>query len=111
MDKLNVIWSSGDRDVALKLVFMYTLNSKLKDWWEYVELIVWGPSAKLLSEDEELQNHIPKMIAAGVHISACKACSDSYGISDALTAMGIEVRYMGAPLTEKLKEDQKIITF
>ena len=27
-DKLMVLWTSGDRDVALKMVFMYTLNAK-----------------------------------------------------------------------------------
>jgi hypothetical protein len=111
MDKLNVIWSSGDRDIAMKMVFMYTLNSKLRGWWEAIELIVWGPSAKLLSEDKELQEQIQKMLEAGVQISACKACADSYGVSDALTVMGIEVRYMGEPLTKILKDSQKIITF
>ena len=30
--ELVVLWTSGDRDVALKMVFMYTLNSKLKGW-------------------------------------------------------------------------------
>ena len=28
-DKLVVVWTSGDREVALKMVFMYTINSKL----------------------------------------------------------------------------------
>ncbi len=110
MDKLTVLWTSGDKDVAMKMVFMYTLNAKLRDWWESIDLIVWGPSAKLLSEDEELQEQVHKMIDANVKIFACKACADSYGVADSLTAMGIEVRYMGEPLTKILKEDQKIIT-
>ena len=38
---LVVLWTSGDREVALKMVFMYTLNAKLKGWWEEVILIVW----------------------------------------------------------------------
>ena len=54
-DKLVVIWSSGDREVAEKMVFMYTLNSKLRQWWKEVTFIIWGPSAKLISEDIELQ--------------------------------------------------------
>jgi hypothetical protein len=50
-ETLVVVWSSGDREVALKTAFMYTVNAKLKGWWPEVILIVWGPSAKLLSED------------------------------------------------------------
>lgn len=44
-DRLMVIWSSGDREVALKMVFMYTRNAKIKGWWDEVKLVVWGPSA------------------------------------------------------------------
>ena len=60
-DSLIVIWTSGDREVAEKMVFMYTLNSKLKEWWKEVTLIVWGPSAKLITEDIELQDYLEKL--------------------------------------------------
>ena len=110
-EKLAVLWTSGDREVALKMVFMYTLNGKLRGWWENVELIVWGPSAKLLSEDEELQEYVLKMIDRGVDLTACKACSDSYGVSEKLQGLGVDVKYMGQPLTKLLKEDCKILTF
>ena len=110
-EKLFVIWSSGDREVATKMVFMYTLNAKRRGWWNDISLIVWGPSAKLVSEDKELQAKIKEMKDAGVELLACKACSDSYGVSDTLEQLGIDVKYMGEPLTQLLKEDQKIITF
>ena len=111
-DKLVVLWTSGDRDVALKMVFMYTLNAKLQDWWKDVVLIVWGHSAKLLSVDSELGNHVLEMIKAGVEVAACKACADSYGVSDILEKMGIEVKYMGQPLTRYLKDEQsRVVTF
>lgn len=110
-DKLTVIWTSGDREVALNMVFMYTLNSKLRKWWENVSLIVWGPSSKLLASDTELQNYLGKIREAGVNITACKACADNYGVSEALEKLGVEVKYMGEPLTKLLKQDSKIITF
>jgi len=111
-EKLVVLWTSGDRDVALKMVFMYTLNAKLQDWWKDVTLIVWGHSAKLLSVDTELGNYALEMIKAGVEVVACKACADSYGVSDILEKMGTEVKYMGQPLTRYLKEDEyKVVTF
>ena len=110
--KLAVVWTSGDRDVALKMVLMYAHNAKLRQWWEDVVLIVWGSSAKLLSVDIEVGNYVTKMIADGVAVEACKACSDSYGVSDVLEKMGVDVRYMGQPLTEYLKDDScRVVTF
>jgi hypothetical protein len=110
-NSLVVVWSSGDREVALKMVFMYTLNSKLKDWWEDVRFIVWGPSAKLLSVDIELQEYLQKMRDAGVILEACKKCSDLFGVSAKLEDLGIDVKYMGVPLTTYLKEGRNVITF
>lgn len=110
-DKLVVIWTSGDREVALKMVFMYTLNSRLKDWWKDVCLLVWGPSSKLLSVDTELQEKMAEIKAAGVELLACKACADSYGVSQRLEEIGVEVKYTGQTLTQFLKEGYKIITF
>jgi hypothetical protein len=110
-EKVNVLWSSGDKDVAKKLVFMYTLNSKIHGWWDEVRLIVWGPSANLLANDEELSFDVKKMIEKGIEVVACKACSDSYNVSDKLANLGIEVKYMGKDLTSILKENEKLITF
>jgi len=110
-DSLWVYWTSGDREVALKMVFMYTLNSKIRGWWSDVNLVVWGPSARLLSQDAELQSKIREMIHVGVNVFACKACTDSYGVSQALQDIGIDVKYMGMPTTEVLKQGHKVLTF
>ncbi|WP_291634637.1 DsrE family protein [Clostridium sp.] len=110
-DKLVVVWTSGDREVALKMVFMYTINAKLRGWWKDVTLIIWGPSSKLLSEDKDVQDYIGSIKDSGVELLACKACTDDYGVTEVLEKMGIEVIYMGEPLTSYLKDDIKIITF
>jgi hypothetical protein len=110
-DKLVVIWTSGDREVAQKMVFMYTINSKLRGWWKEVTLVVWGPSSKLLSYDKELQVCIESIKGVGVEVMACRACTDEYGITEIIENIGIEVKYMGEPLTAFLKEGIKVITF
>jgi hypothetical protein len=110
-DSLVVLWTSGDKEVATKMVFMYTLNAKKKKWWGTVTLIVWGPSSKLLSEDAELQQKIAEMKAEGIKLEACKACADQYGVSGSLENLGIEVKYMGAPLTDYIKKGEHILTF
>ena len=110
-DELIVLWTSGDREVALKMVFMYVYNAKRFKWWEDITLIVWGPSSKLTAEDKEIQSEIKKMIGEGVVIKACKACADLYGVSPKLAALGIEVKYMGQELTQYIKNGTHLITF
>jgi hypothetical protein len=109
--KLKVLWTSADKEVALKMVHMYVYNAKINNWWDDIELIIWGPSSKLLSEDNELQSSIEAMLKQKIKIVACKACSDSYGITDKLISLNIDVKYMGEPLTEYIKSDYKVITF
>ncbi len=109
--RLAVIWSSGDPDVAHKVCFMYTHNAKRQKWFDEVLLIVWGPSAKLLAEDEGLQAKVKAMLDDGIKVQACQACSDSYGISDRLRKIGVDVKYMGVPLTNILKQNWKVLTF
>ena len=109
--KLMVLWTSGDRDVALKMVFMYTYNAKKSDWWKEIRFVIWGPSSLLLSVDKELQDYIKKMMDEGVIVEACKACADSYGVSDKLASFGIDVKYMGQPVTDMLKSGWASMTF
>ena len=110
-NQLTVIWSSADPAVAHKVCFMYTHNAKRRGWFENVTMIVWGPSAELTTRDADIQNAIKAMIADGVVVEACKACSDSYGASECLEELGVDVKYMGTPLTNYLKEGSKVLTF
>ena len=73
--------------------------------------MVWGPSAQLLTTDLELQKELEDLKAAGVELLACKACTDLYGVTDKIEALGIQVIYMGAPLTEMLKTGWTCLTF
>jgi hypothetical protein len=109
--RLAVLWTSGDPEVATKVAFMYTLNAERQGWFDEVTLIVWGPSAKLLSENVALQEEVAAMMDVGIEVVACKACADGYGVSEVLGGMGIEVKYMGQPLTEMLKGDWEVISF
>ncbi len=109
--KLVVLWTSGDREVALKMVFMYTFNAKKNGWWDTIHFIVWGPSSKLLSEDAELQDYIQEMKKVGVELFACKACADMYGVSDKMAKLGLEVKYIGKDLTSLLQSGWTSLTF
>ena len=109
--KLVVVWSSDDPNVAEKVAFMYTHAAKRNQWFDEVVLIAWGPSAKLMTEDQELQEYLHRMQEVGVHTIACKGCADSYGITDKLEALGVTVRYTGVELTNYIKENRHILNF
>jgi hypothetical protein len=109
--RLAVVWTSGDPEVAHRVCFMYTDNAKKQKWFDEVTLIVWGPSARLLAGDKDLQAKIKGMLNDGVKIQACMACSDSYGVTEQLRALGIDVRYMGKPLTDLIKQGWHVLTF
>jgi len=47
---LFILWTNGNPITAEKMVFMYSINSLLKGWWEHITLIIWGSPAKLVSE-------------------------------------------------------------
>jgi hypothetical protein len=110
-DKLVVVWTSADKEVALKMVFMYTFNAKRLDWWDDVTFIVWGPSARLAAEDKDIQTELAKMKEVGVDLKACKACADQLGVSEKLEQLGIEVKYIGQDLTSFIKEGRHVLTF
>lgn len=111
-NNLAVLWTSGDPEVALKVCFMYTSGAKKYEFFKEVVLIVWGPSSKLLTENTELQEKVKQMIQQGIVIEACVACADSYGVSDELREMGIDVKSMGTVLTQYLKDENwNVLTF
>jgi hypothetical protein len=107
---LNILWTSGDPITADKMVFMYAINSMAHDWWDKVTLVVWGASAKLISEDTHIQQRIKDALDAGVYITACKGCSDQLGVSDKLDSLGIDIQYLGVALTNVLKNDEALLT-
>ncbi len=110
-NKIVVLWTSDDPNIAERIAFPYPHNALKRGLYEEATLIVWGPSAKLLAENEKLQQMLAQMKKDGVIIEACLACSDAYGVTDKLKELGIDVKYMAIPLTDYLKKDYNVLTF
>ena len=110
MDKLNILWTTDNKDTVFNMVSMYATNSVKNNWWDEVNVIIWGASAKLVGNDTQVQTEVLEMIARGVKVEACKACSDNLGVTEKLIQLGVNVRYMGNALTEYLKSDEKFIS-
>jgi hypothetical protein len=111
MGKLHVLWTTGEREVAMKVIFPYLINAKANGWWDEINLIIWGPSALLAANDAVIQQQIQDVIDSGITVEACQACTDAYRVSDRLLDMGLTVRFMGGPFTGYLNSMDKLVTF
>lgn len=110
--QLAVLWTSGDPEVAHRVALMYTHGAASQAWFDEVRLIVWGPSARLLAADKDIQAYVARLQDSGVQVQACVVCADSYGVADQIRALDIEVKAMGQPLTEYLQDDDwDVLTF
>jgi len=108
--ELTIIWTTDSKTTTERMVFTYAHNSMKRGWWDRVTVVIWGASAKLAAEDEAVRTRIREMSADGVVFEACKACADQLGVSDALIALGVDVRYWGQSLTEVLQSGSPVIT-
>jgi len=110
MEKINILWTTTNRDTITNMIKMYAMNAQPKGWWDEVNVIIWGASAKLIHESVEVQAEVRDMIEHGVHVEACQACAEKYGAVDLLKALGAEVKFMGQPLTEYIKKGEPLLT-
>ena len=111
-NKLLIVWSSGEKEVAKKLVLLYGSVMLERKYWDEATIMIWGPSAKLLAEDKELQERMLAVKNTGVAFNACVVCTDDYGVSETLRSLGVDLIHTGEMLTESLQSDDvKVITF
>ena len=108
-EKLVMIWTSRDKEVATNMVLMYALNAKKFKWWDDITLVIWGPSQNLFLEDKDIQNAVKQIKDNGTVVKACRACAENYGIKDKLTKNGLIVEYID--LTGYIKGGYNVITF
>jgi len=110
MKTINILWTTDNKDTIFNMIAMYAFNSKKNNWWDNVVVILWGASVKLAGKDTQVQTEIMEMINSGIHVEACKDCCDNFGVADTLLKLGVDVKYMGKLLTERIQNDEKLIT-
>jgi hypothetical protein len=110
MNKINILWTTGDKITALNMLAIYVLNAKKRGWWQEINIIIWGASAKLVAEDTQVQTEVPEMIHSGITVEACMDCSDVCGVTDKLERLGVNVRFMGQSLTDYIKAGEPVLT-
>jgi len=103
--KLLIVWTNGDKEVAMKLPLLYGSVILERGYWEEAHLMVWGPSIKLAATDPDIRSRLKQMQESGVTMSACIVCSDDYDATAALAALGIDNTHTGEMLTDCLKDE------
>lgn len=112
LNKLLIVWSSGEIEVAKKLVLLYGSVMLERKYWDEATIMIWGPSAQILAKNRELQEQMKIVRDSGVKFNACVVCSDDYGVSDTLRELGVELIHTGEMLTKALQSvDIKVVTF
>jgi len=105
MSSLTILWTSDNAHTAINMIAMYSTNALRKGWFKEATVIIWGGSNTLIKENELVQKTIKEMLDSGVVMKACKSCADKMGTTELLESFGVEVEYMGLPLSNILKDE------
>ena len=110
-DELYVLWTSGELDVAMKVVLRYIENVLTKETWKEIDLLIWGPSVKLAAEDDSVKVKLENLMKKGLKAEACIVCAEEYGVSDTLKSMGVRLEMTADTVTEIIKKQKPLISF
>lgn len=109
-DELTILWTNDDPITAELMVMMYATNTKKRDLWDRLTVFIWGATSKLVAENTHIQALIDEAKDAGVIFKACQACAENLGTKEKLESLGIEVEFLGGPLTKVIKTNGHLIT-
>jgi hypothetical protein len=111
MSKLLVVWKSNDYRNIDFFITPFALNSKKLEWFNDVEVLIWGASADYCKASRKSQNVIKEMIAIGIEVRACKFCADKVFATKRLEKIGVNVMYTGEYLSNRLQDPEyEVIT-
>ena len=83
---------------------MYALNAMKHGWLEDVKLVLFGPAENLFLEDEDFQDLVRQFMDVAKTPLACRFLSDRDGTSERLGDLGLDVQFVGAPISEAIRE-------
>ena len=84
---------------------MYAVNATKYGWLDDVKLFFFGPAEELLLTDEDLQELLREYHRHEKTAVACKFLADREGSGADLTAMGLDVSYVGEKISQLIKDD------
>jgi hypothetical protein len=102
-DKVIIILSSSDREKIITGL-MYATNALKHAWMNEVKVVIFGPSQRLSLNDTEIQGYLKELTGLGPIPIACKYIADQEDISKDLSALGLDVVYVGTVISDHIKQ-------
>ena len=102
-DKICIVVASSDRRV-IKTALQYARRTVTEKFMNDTKVFLFGPSEEVIAYDTELQDFLKRYLDVRKEVLACKWCSDDYGVSDALTELGVKVEYIGVLVSQAIEQ-------
>jgi len=100
--KVLIIISTGEEEKALTGL-TYASKTIKEGWLDEVQVLFFGPSERLLIENEEIARMAKELTAVQRPI-ACKFIADRDGIADEIVDLGLKVVYVGTIIAGFIKQ-------
>ncbi|MEB3787544.1 MAG: hypothetical protein GSR78_02175 [Desulfurococcales archaeon] len=110
--RVMVVVSTGEKRKAVAGM-LWAWNMKRKGLLDDVVVYFFGPSERLLAEDEEVKFRAKLLLDAGVEVKACHGFAELGGYKDKLEAFLGEdaVDHVGRLIAERIKEGYTPLVF
>ena len=109
-DRLVMILAN-DNSKVLEMGLIYARNVVKNGWMDDMKLFLFGPSEVTIATDPDLQQMVKEIISEGTVPQACKWCSDKYKVSEELSRLGCAVEYIGASVSEAIRDGYTPMTW
>ncbi|QMS85795.1 DsrE family protein [Candidatus Xianfuyuplasma coldseepsis] len=111
MKTLLIVWKSNNDIDIHNFVIPYAYNAKRHQWFDHVQVLIWGASQEVVAATPLIQQRVMNLIKNGVEVLACKMCATNIGAAETLESLGVDVRYTGDFLSEQLQNpDCEVLT-
>jgi hypothetical protein len=104
MNKLMIVWKSDNEIDIHNFIVPYAYNAIKQEWFDQVEMIIWGASQEVVANNSVIQQRVKNLIKNGIDVYACKMCADNINVSLVLSELGVNVKYTGDLLSDRLKD-------
>ena len=101
-DKVLIIISTANEEKARTGV-MYCLRTLQEGWLEDAQLVFFGPGEQVLVDNPEIQEMVKQIKEVRTPL-ACKALSDKADRTAKIEALGVDVVYVGRPISDFIKQ-------
>ena len=101
--KLLIIIATGEKEKVLTAL-MYAKNAIKYEWIPTIRVVFFGPSQKLLAWDSDVSASAADL-ANFAEPLACKFISDRDELSEETAKLGIDVKYVGEPVSQMIRDE------